>query len=184
MSDALTVRLKVALQGAFINTLTDLSVTNAEIDQQLDQAFTDGTIADKVDKAWFSKSRALTSGNDETLDLYDWGSVNLGAGAGKDPLGQAQALVEIAAILIYVRPESAGNLIVGNDGTTAAFNSIFAGSTDSDTAAVTVKPGGIFLIAAPGDPAYAVADTSNHLLKLAASGGNVTYDIHVLGRSA
>jgi len=44
--------------------------------------------------------------------------------------------------------------------------------------------GGLFLLAAPDDPAYAVADTSNHLLRVNASGGNITYDIAILGRNA
>jgi hypothetical protein len=181
MPDALTASVKVNFSGSLINTLTNsLAAPSALVEAAIAMSLTDGTAADKADKLWASKSRALVGATSETLDLYDLGSVDIGAGAGKDPLGGTLALVEIVAILIYNSTSSTGTLTIGADGTTAAWNSIFNGD---DEAAVTVKPGGFFAIGSPTDPAYAVADTSNHLLKIASS-ANLTYDIYVLGRSA
>jgi hypothetical protein len=82
---------------------------------------------------------------------------------------------------VFNRSTSAGNLLVGNNNTTAAWNSIL---NASDTAAITLPPSGILLLASTNDPAWAVADATNHLLRFTASGGAVTYDVYLLGRSA
>lgn len=140
-----------------------------------------GTLANQADRIWHSISRALTSGSSETIDVYDLGSLDIGAGAGRDGLGQLWTVAEIVGILIRSATTSAGNLIIGGEGSGAAWNSLWNGS---DTAQLLLPPGGLFLMASPADPAWAVTDVTNHLLKLAASGGAVTYDITLLGRSA
>jgi hypothetical protein len=122
----------------------------------------------------------MASSGTEDLDLYDLGSIDIGAGAGKDALGQTFTLAEVVALCVYLHPTSAGNLLVGGKATSAAWTSPFSANTDK----LTLKPGGIFFLFAPTDPAYAVVDSTNHLLKLEASGGACTYDVAVLGRSA
>lgn len=144
-------------------------------------ALTSGTAANKADIFWADRDRTVTSGNTEDIDVYDLGSLDVGAGAGKDALGQAVTMAEIVAVLIECSAASAGTLLVGGKAASTAWNSLFNGDDD---AVLVVKPGGAFLVFAPTDPAYAVADTSNHLLTMAASGGNVTYSITILGRSA
>lgn len=153
-------------QGATITPATSLS---------------SGTGANQANRFWSDTERTLTSGNSFTLDVYDLGSVDIGAGAGKDALGQAWAITEVVGILIRNKSTSAGSLVVGGDGTTACWNSIFNGDDDG---AITLGPGGFLELFKPGDPAYAVADSTNHLLKFAASGGDVTYEIHLLARDA
>lgn len=141
-----------------------------------------GTSANQADRVWSDAGRTLNSGSNETIDMYDLGSLDIGGGAGKDALGQAFALAEVVAILIVNRKASVGNLTIGGDGTTAAWNSAFGGS---DTAvSPAIPPGGWWMLFVPSDPALVVTDVTNHLLKLAASGGNVTYDITIIGRSA
>ena len=167
-----------------IQNLLDASSTGTvavDVGDTITKSPTSGTAADKADRCWTDKGRTLTSGNSEDIDVYDFGSLDIGAGAGLDPLGQALALAEIVAMLIQNSSASAGDLVVGGKGTTAAWNSLF---NADDDAVLVIKPGGFVLLYAPTDPAYAVADTANHLLKMAASGGDVTYDIHILGRSA
>ncbi len=136
-----------------------------------------GTTANKADRWYFEIDRALTSASNDDLDVYDFAVFDNAT----DALGNAITLAEIVAVIVRNQTTSAGNLVLGGNGTTAAWNSVFSAS---DTATITLHPGGIFLVAAPDDPAYAVADTSNHLLRVNASGGNITYDIGILGRSA
>lgn len=143
-------------------------------------AFANGTGANQADTIWSSGNRALSSGANESLDLYDLGTIDLGAGAGKDALGQSVANVEIVGLLI-VHKSGTGTLLVGGGGATTAWNSMFNGDDDAQ---LVVKPGGRVLVLCPPDPAYAVADTTNHTLKMEASGGAVTYSITVLSRSA
>jgi len=176
------VSISVSVKGILESLLSDsLSEVTTEAAGFLRTALTSGTTAGKVDRIWAHLGRDIVSAASETIDVYDFGSLNIGGGAGKDALGQSLALAEVVAILIVNSEESDGILNVGGDGTTAAWNSPFGGS---DTAYTPVMPGGAWLIFSPTDPAYVVADTSNHLLKLAASGGDVTYQMILLGRSA
>ncbi|HBH54951.1 MAG TPA: hypothetical protein DDY91_23970 [Planctomycetaceae bacterium] len=141
-----------------------------------------GTGSGQADRFWQSTGRTLSSAATEDLDVYDLGSLDIsGAGAGRDALGQLWTVAEIAGLLVFNRSTSAGNLLVGNNNTTAAWNSIL---NASDTAAITLPPSGILLLASTNDPAWAVADATNHLLRFTASGGAVTYDVYLLGRSA
>ena len=144
-------------------------------------SLTTGTAVDKADRAWCDESRALSSGSSENLDMFDLASFDIGAGAGRTALGQTLSLVEIVAVAITNLSTSAGSLVVGGEGSAATWNSLFNGS---DTATLIFPPGGGALFVCPNDPAWAVADTSNHLLKFAASGGAVTYSVAFLGRSA
>ena len=147
--------------------------------------FTSGTEANQADRMWAQKGRTITSGGPENLDVYDFGSVDIGAGAGLDGLGQSLTLAEIAAILIFNRSTSGGNLLVGGIAAVTAWISMFVSQTSSeDDEILVIKPVGLIGFGAPTDPAYAVADTSNHLLKLDSSAGTCTFDIFILGRSA
>ena len=141
-----------------------------------------GTGLNQADRIWGDLDRSLSSGGTEDVDLYDLAAFDIGAGAGKDAAGQAWALAEVVVLFVYSASTSVGDLYCGGKAATTAFNSIFK-SADDD-AALIIKPGGWFQIFAPTDPAYTVTDVSNHLLKMEASGGAVTYGIVVIGRSA
>jgi hypothetical protein len=181
MADTLTSAVRVNMSAVLQNVLNNsLGTAAANIELASVFTLTDGTTTDKADKVWASTGRTLSGTADETIDVYDFGSLDIGAGAGKDPLSGTLALAEIAFIIVVNRSTSTGTLTIGADGTTAAWNSPF---NADDDAALTLKPGMIFLIGGGADPAFAVADTSNHLLKMASS-ANLTYDIYIIGRSA
>lgn len=179
-----TISAQAILRATVLNT-ADGAVLTASAAHGAAQAVTftaSGTGAGQADRFWQSTGRMLTSGGSEDLDVYDLASLDIsGAGAGRDALGQVWTVAEIAGILVYNRPTSAGDLLIGGKGTAAAW-SIWL--NNNDDAELTLKPSGIFLLASTNDPAWAVADTSNHLLTMLASGGAVTYDVYLLGRSA
>lgn len=182
MSRQLSAHASFKLSGTLHNTQTAVTESGATPSHEFNftkgLSFLNGTAAGKAQRAWSSSVRSLTSGNSETIDVYDFGSIDIGAGAGLDALGQSLALSGIKALYIENISGSAGNLVVGNDGTTAAWNSFFSAS---DTATFTLQPGAIFLTADPTALGMAVADSTNHLLKLAASGGDLTYKIALIG---
>lgn len=179
-----TISAQAILRATVLNT-ADGTVLTASAAHGAGQAVTftaSGTGAGQADRFWQSTGRTLTSGGSEDLDVYDLASLDIsGAGAGRDALGQVWTVAEIAGILVYNRPTSAGDLLIGGKGTAAAW-SIWL--NNNDDAELTLKPSGIFLLASTNDPAWGVTDTSNHLLTMLASGGAVTYDIYLLGRSA
>lgn len=184
MADSITsARFIAKVDAVFTNTFgTDLTSTvSATLGMSNTLDLTDGTTASKCDKVWWDTSRALSGATSESLDLYDLGSVNIGGGAGKDVFGGAWATVEVVGLYVENESSSTGNLTLGAEGSSAAWNSLFNG--DDEAAIGPIKPGGVILIYMPSDPAFAVADSSNHLLKIASS-ATLTYNIAILARSA
>lgn len=187
MTIAATVR--VELKGTYTDSQTGAGetgqVASIPIETLINSGafatLTDGVGANQADKWWASEGRALVTETDEDIDLFDFGSLNTGAGAGLDALGQALSLADIVAILVRNRSTSAGNLLVGGEGSTAAWNSLF---NADDEAKIVLPPGAIFLACSPSNTAWAVADSSNHLLTMGAPAGAVTYDIYLLGRDS
>ena len=180
--------VRAALEIAIKNVLdaSDTASAKTSIGDTVSQVFKTGTTADKADRVFCRKALTVDeAGSPTSIDLFAFGSQNMGAGAGLDGLGQALSFVEIVAVMIKNYSTSAGNLIVGGEGTAAAWNSLFASQTSApDDSALVIMPDGLFVICAPPDPAYVVANTTNHLLGIDSSAGVATYDIYIIGRSA
>jgi hypothetical protein len=170
----LTAEYKNPLTGAVATPIANLI---AELAATLDN----GTGADQANQPWASFSRTVASGSPTDIDFYDLGSLDIGAGAGKDPLGQSFTNAELVALFVKNDDNSAANLLVGGNGTTACFNSMF---NSDDDGTLVIMPGGGFLIFAPTNPAYAIADTSNHLLRFASASGTITYHVLAIFRNA
>jgi len=179
-----TATMKVDFRATIVNTL-DASSTAAPsvtLGEALTQTYVTGTVADAIDRVWSDKGRAITSGNDDDLDFYDLDTVDAGAGAGNDALGQALVFAEITTIMVHNKSTSAGDLHMGGGSLGATAFSVPFNTVDASL--IVIKPGGTFFLDAPVNPAYAVTNTDNHVMRFTASGGNVTYDIHIAGRSA
>lgn len=181
-----TARAKAGFDATVSNLLDANDTGKARITHETQELIeiASGTLASMADRCWSDKGRTLTSGNDVQIDVFDFGGENVGAGDGMDPLGQDIELAEIVGILAVNDSSSDGDLVLGGDqgeANAADFN-IPWNAVDGD--AIIVKPGGFLLLVAPPDPAYAVADSTAHMLTCGASGGDITYDLHILGRSA
>ncbi len=146
-------------------------------------ALTNGTGANQADKWWGAEGRALAQGASEVLDLFDFAAFDIGAGAGKDIAGQSLALVEVCALVIINDTTSTGSIKFGGDGAATAFNSIFNGNDSAELG--PFPPGAGNAVWSFADPAFAVADGSNHLVTVTETGvGAITYSAYILGRSA
>lgn len=183
-----SISVSAVLQATLMNAINGVAAASTQHKRSFAPATTlaSGTGANQFDRVWSSEGRALNASATETIDLYDLGTIDIGGGAGKDAAGQAVTIAEIVGLMIWNKPTSIGSLLIGGEGSAAAFQSLFhVSGTASDTAGFgPLGPGGVFFVFDPNDPAWAVADTSNHLLKLAANAaGNLTYDIMFLGRS-
>jgi hypothetical protein len=177
------IQVSASLAATLQNLVDDDTIT-ASADQGLTAtvpSLSTGTGANQADRAWRDTTRTLTSGSSDDIDIYDLDTIDIGGGAGKSALGQDVALVELVGLLVENLSTSVGDLIIGNNATAAAFSELFNGS---DTAELKYPPGGVHLSFCPGNPAWPIADTTNHLLRIAASGGNITYNIALLARSA
>jgi hypothetical protein len=174
MARSLTAIIKASITGTYTNDSTGASDS---INVNENSSLSNGTGANKAQRVWESTGRSISTGSSETLDLYDLGSVDIGAGAGLDALGQALAFTGIKGLYIKNSDTSTGTLTVGNESTAATWNALFA----SDTGSIALVPGASILVQDPSALGLAVNDSSNHLLKLADSSGGLTYDIVVIG---
>jgi hypothetical protein len=181
MGREVTLQLDVRLTGSYKNELTDLQTPYVALDAGTTKiAITDGTGDNQGDRLWSSKSRDLAIGVSETIDVFDFAGVDLGAGAGRDQLGQTMALAEMIEVMVKVRRGSAGVLEIdtslANGWTTLLDGVVRLKATSTQDA--------VFVILVPADGVGTITDGSNHLLKFTAVGGAVEYDVHLAGRSA
>ena len=170
---------EIVTSGSLRATLTD-TIQTAELvasggsDKTL--SITNGTSANQADRFIQDKARALTSGNNEDLDVFDLAVFDQTT----DVIGNTTTFAEIVGLLLINSSSSAGSLVAGNKNTAAAWSTLFNGDTDS----IILPPDSFFCIATRATLAWTVTDSSSHILRIAASGGNITYDIFLLGRSA
>lgn len=142
-------------------------------------ALATGTAANQADRAMYAGDQVLSSGNNLDLNLYT-GANFQGLATGLDLLGNTLTNAEVVALLIHNRASSAGNLVIGGEGTANAWLGPLPANTDT----ITLPPGGSIMLFAPTNPAWAVGSSSNNLLRLNASGGDATWRAVVLARSA
>jgi hypothetical protein len=106
-------------------------------------------------------SLTVAAGNLD-VDLYDLGSIDLGAGAGRDALGLTHANAKIHLLAIE-------NKSIPSGGTLRIDNSVANAWTGLLPAAGTLDiPQGGFTVVQFGDTGSAVTDASNHMLRLSA----------------
>jgi hypothetical protein len=137
---------------------------------QFDQDLGDGDGTDQAQAIWHVEDQMLASGDSTMLDLAALPQPLFGGTL-------TLSLVGVRAILIVNKGTGDGFLLVGG----AAADPWYAPLGAADDR-VKVMPGGALLLAAPRD-GWAVEPNQARLL-IAASGGNVTYDIAILGSMA
>jgi len=184
MSDRSTsgARINWKLSGVFRNTLTDTTIPQvSQPDAAYNISLTDGVQASQANRVWQSKSRELSSGANEVLDLYDMGSIDIGGGAGADALGQPVDFEEIVAILITNDNGIAadGQLEIEPDAT-AGWTPIGIHTAATGGA---LRGQGCLAKAQPAEAAFDVEDAVSHRIKITANGGDITYSIFIFARN-
>ena len=106
-------------------------------------------------------SLTVASGNLD-IDLYDLGSIDLGAGAGEDALGLTHANAKIHLLAIQNKEIAGGGTLRIDGGVTGHWTGILPASATLDI------PQGGFLVVQFGDAGSTVTDATNHMLRLSA----------------
>lgn len=166
----LSSKVTVAVAADQTNLL-DLATVSAPLAFARAYATDNGTGLGQADRI-FHDRRTLSASATEDLDL---------AGVLVDPFGATITFARIKALIIAADPGNTNNVIVGN-ATTNGFISWVGAATHT----VTVRPGGLLLLAAADATAYAVTAGTADLLKVlnSAGGTSVTYDVVLIGASA
>lgn len=168
----------LSFQANISNTLDSGAQTSASIIAQL---FTgqilDGIGSGQANRAWASVNRVLADGANETIDLYQMSNVDIGAGTGKDGLGQDCLFEEAIVIAIKNESSSVGYLQI-EPGTA---NPLTALGTQTVANGGALGANGVRAWIEPGDVGINLSAGAKNV-KFSASGGAVTYSIYVLGR--
>jgi len=140
---------------------------------------TNGIGDTQANRAWQAKSVAIASGAQAVIDLANFAGQNIGAGLGKDALGQDINLKEIVGIVIV--NENA----VTADGVLEVLPNNSRGWTPIGTHTAANGGGlygqGVLSKYQPSEVGFPVSDASRRIT-LRASGGAVSYSMYVLGR--
>lgn len=118
-----------------------------------------------------SYSLTVAAGNLD-IDLYDLGSLNIGAGAGRDNIGQTHANARIIAFALRHQDDNlGGTLRMDNNGVSStAWEGIFHASTVLNLAE------GAFFTAYLGESGKTVTDATDHILRLSAQTATCVLD--------
>ena len=128
-----------------------------------------GTGASQADLVFHDQRTTDDTGED--LDL---------SGTLADKLGNTLAMAQVKAIFVF--PSSSNTIDLEIGGAAANGFETWVGAAGDQ---VVVEPGGFFALGAPNASVYAVTASTGDLLHIqAASSGNVTYDIIIIGASA
>lgn len=184
------INLKLALSATNKITVTGGRASTGVVSLSTNPTVTSGIGIEQANRCW-EYSATLAAAATLVIDLYDMGSIDLGAGAGKDNLGQDMALAEIVAIAIMNESVSEST-DSDSDSDTLPCLSIEPDATNgwspigSHTVATggALQSGGVLFKMQIEEVAFPVTDGSSHRIKLTAVGGDVDFKILVIGRGA
>lgn len=169
-----TIKFRASIQ----NTLDNGQATSAQISAEVIKGqIENGVGANQANRAWDSGNRSLGASANETLDFYAMSGIDIGAGPGKDALGQ-DCLFEEIIVLIIQQISGTGRLQVepGTSNPLTALGSLL------DSAGASIKTGGSRIYAEKGEDGIDLSATKRNV-KFSAVGGSLVYRVLILGRS-
>jgi len=160
------VNVRALLTGA-----NDIGDVAANLARNFSANWGSGTAMGQADLIWGDTNTLAASANTD-IDL---------AGVLTNPLGGTLTFARIRLILVIASAGNTNNVVLGN----AASNQ-FVGPFGAATHTAAVRPGGMFMAAAPDTTGWAVTAGTGDLLRVAnsAAGSTVDYSIMVIGASA
>jgi hypothetical protein len=167
---ALTTKLSVAL-GLSLKTTADLGSNSGTRSLAAALTLVDGVDAGEADVA-FVDTRTLAASADEDLDLAGGGLLGVD--------GAAFAPARVKLLVVKASADNANDVVV----TRPASNGVPVFGAAGD--AVSVRPGGVLVLAAVDATGYAVTASTGDLINVANSGSGtgVTYDVAIVGASS
>jgi len=166
----LTTNIDVAIRGLLVGT-HDIGDVNANLARSFGANWGSGTGAGQADLVWGDTNTLAASANTD-IDL----AANL-----TGPIGGTVTFARVKMILVIAGAGNTNNVIIGN-----ATSNGFVGPFGAATHTVSVRPGGMYMVAAPDAVGWTVTAGTGDLLRVANSGAGTTvdYSIMVIGASA
>lgn len=178
-------KLTIKSTGNLKNTLSDSSGTTTINHPSLnyEASLTNGVGSNQANRSWQILSQALNSGASRTFDLFDLDTEDVGAGAGRDGVGQLVTPYEEIVEIIIVNNNlvtADGQLEIepdGEDGWTP-----IGSHTAANGGALYGQ--GVLLKNQPHASGFNVTDGSNSRIKFTASGGDVVFSMYLKARNS
>ena len=175
-----TSDIALSLKTQVQNTESDGTVSTVNSNPVIVQdTLVNGVAVDQASRAWERKNWSLASGQSEVVDIFDFDNLDIGAGEGKDGLGQLLLCSNLAAIVIKVE-SGTGSLEVEPD-ETYGFDPIGIHTVVNDGA---IKAGGVIFKYAPDAVGFVITHRSSQRIKFTAAGGAVVYSVRLILRDA
>ena len=174
-------KISIRVSGTIKNTLGDDAVTQvAHPACTINPTLVDGVGAAQCNRAWQRKTTTIAKNAQETIDLYDFANIDIGAGAGLDGLGQALALEEIVCLVIFnENAVTAAGILEVLPANSQGWTPI--GSHTVATGGALRGQGGLVKFQ-PAEAGFEVTDGSSHRITLRAVSGDVSVSIYILAR--
>jgi hypothetical protein len=180
------VKAKLDLAGAITNSLsTGSASSNVGATAIVKLTLGDGADNNQANRFWQYRSQTLLDGVSIDIDLYGASGIDIGAGVGKDALGQDMDAEEIVGLLIV------NETVQGSEGSTAVYLEVNVTNPDKPATWIqaqtvanggAITQGGVRFWWQPHNVGLDVENGVAHNVRLTANGGDVTYSIYVLGR--
>jgi hypothetical protein len=142
------------------------------------QTFATGIEDNQATRLWWSKSRTITSGNTEDIDLYDFALQDEGAGLGRDGIGQLLFLKQVVG---WIVKQTGGTGRLEINPTNPANYATWIPSLTVATGGALKADGAVTLLQ-PKQSAMRITDGSSHIVRFGANGGDIVYNIYLIGR--
>lgn len=185
--EAIQLKLSLSATNKLILTNTARS-TSGQVSLLSTPTLSSGNGIQEADRCW-EYSATIAAAASLVIDLFDLGSLDAGAGAGKDNLGQSMAFSEIVAICIMNESVSVSSEDDSDSDTLPCLEIIpdpSAGWTPigSHTEATggALQAGGVLYKLQIEETAFLVEDAVSHRIKLTAVGDDVDFKIFLIGR--
>ena len=179
MTRRATTDITLYFISTITNVLDDGEIASAPLHHKvIAQTLANGVSANQANRVYHVTNQVIDSGNTVDISLYDFTGVDIGAGGGKDALGQTIAIEEVVLLIIKQNTGPGRLEIMPTDpGSALSWMPTFTVSNEG-----ALKAGGLHLMYQPDTDAFDVINGASEWLRLGASSGDVTYEMLVVGR--
>lgn len=178
-----TADIKLNITTAIQNTGDDGEVATAQLGDQslINQKLATGVSLDQVNRVWQNKTLVILSGSTVDIDLYDFVGQDTGFGDGRDAVGQLLTVEEIVTIVIKQLPVSTGRceIMATLPANPVTWLPVNYATLANDGA---LKNNEVFFRHRSHTDAFDIQDGVAHMVRLGAVSGDVTLQIHIIGR--
>ncbi len=180
-SAKVTAKITATIQ----NIMDDAQTASGQVSIGGDLKLNSGVSLNEASRGWqwihtAANPKTISSGGTLVIDMFDFGSLDMGAGIGNDSVGQDLELLEIVAFMFKNANVDgvAGQLEIepdpSNGWTPIGSHTVALGGA--------LRAQGVYQKHQPDTQGFPVTDGVSHRVRLTANGGDVNVEITVLGR--